>query len=63
MNEILKFLNIIFHFEDLRRLETQLISINLKITLTEFGVYSFNGNKIITTSGGGEYNFFKTKIY
>jgi len=22
-------------------------------TLTEFGVYSFNGNKIITTSGGG----------
>ena len=22
-------------------------------SLTEFGIYSFNGNKIITTSGGG----------
>ena len=27
-------------------------------TLTEFGVYSFNGNKIITTSGGGAFSIF-----
>ena len=32
-------------------------------SLAEFGVYSFNGNKIITTSGGENSNFFRRRFY